>query len=82
MLLIFDNNNRSKLIYDSRSRHDNMMTSGEFVTLLSRFALNTEKVGGGIKTKRKSVKKYRSLKKGMRSFRTRGRHGRHTARKY
>ena len=74
MLLIFDNNNRSKLIYDSRSRHDNRMTSGEFVTLLSRFALNTEKVGGGIKTKRKSVKKYRSLKKGMR--------GRHTARKY
>jgi hypothetical protein len=82
VLLIFDNNNRSKLIYDSRSRHDNMMTSGEFVTLLSRFALNTEKVGGGIKTKRKSVKKCRSLKKGMLSLRTRGRRGRHTARKY
>ena len=73
VLLIFDNNNRSKLIYDSRSRHDNLMTSVEFITLLSRFALNTEKAGGGIKTKRKSVKKHRSLKKCMRSFRKRGR---------
>ena len=53
------------------------MTSGEFVTLLSRFSLNTEKVGGGIKTKRKSVKKCRSLKKGIRD-----RRGRHTSRKY
>ena len=79
VLLIFDNNNRSKLIYDSRSRHDNMMTNGEFITLLSRFALNTEREGGGIKTKRKSVKKSRSIKKGMRSFRTRGRH---TSKKY
>lgn len=70
VLLIFDNNNRSKLIYDSRSRHDNLMTSVEFVTLLSRFALNTEKAGGGIKTKRKSVKKHRSLKKCMRGRRT------------
>ena len=74
VLLIFDNNNRSKLIYDSRSRHDNLMTSVEFITLLSRFALNTEKAGGGIKTKRKSVKKHRSLKKCMR--------GRRTLRKY
>jgi hypothetical protein len=73
VLLIFDNNNRSKLIYDSRSRHDNLMTGVEFVTLLSRFALNTEKAGGGIKTKRKSVKKHRSLKKCMRGFRKRGR---------
>ena len=74
VLLIFDNNNRSKLIYDSRSRHDKLMTSVEFITLLSRFALNTEKAGGGIKTKRKSVKKHRSLKKCMR--------GRRTLRKY
>jgi hypothetical protein len=77
VLLIFDNNNRSKLIYDSRSRHDNMMTNGEFVTLLSRFRLNTEKEGGGIKTKQKSGKKRRSLKKVMRS-----RHGRYTSRRY
>jgi hypothetical protein len=82
VLLIFDNNNRSKLIYDSRSRNDNMMTNGEFVTLLSRFALNNEKEGGGIKTKRKYVKKSRSIKKGMRGFRTRSRYGRHTSRKY
>ena len=69
VLLIFDNNNRSKLIYDSRSRHDSLMTSGEFVTLLSRFALNTEKEGGGTKIKHKSVKRSRTLKKGMRSLR-------------
>jgi hypothetical protein len=79
VLLIFDNNNRSKLIYDSRSRHDNFMTNGEFVTLLSRFALNTEKEGGGIKTKRRYVKKSRTLKKGMHGLR---RSGRHASRKY
>jgi hypothetical protein len=83
VLLIFDNNNiRSKLIYDSRSRHDSLMTNGEFVTLLSRFALSTEKEGGGTKIKHKSVKRSRILKKGMRSLRRSGRYGRHTSRKY
>ncbi len=59
ILLIFDNNSMpSKLIYDSRTSH-NLMTDGEFITLLNSYGLEGGKLNA---TKRRKNKKRKTLR--------------------
>jgi energy-coupling factor transporter ATP-binding protein EcfA2 len=58
ILLIFDNNKMpSKLIYDSRTSH-NLMTDGEFITLLHSYGLE-----GGSLNRSKRIKKRKTLRR-------------------
>jgi len=68
ILLIFDNNEETKLIYDSRKASDYGLTETQFISLLSKYELSyilskshnskQSKEGGNSKLKTKKIKKY------------------------